>query len=155
LTRILKGERIGRQGRLRVGCSAALFDSTRQKVLLTRRTDNGLWCLPGGGMDAGESAAETCEREMLEETGLVVRVVRLVGVYTSPHWLIEYPDGTKVQVIAMNFEVKLLDGEMVPTSEVSEFGYFSLSDLPKLELMQNHLERITDAFAMQNQAFVR
>ena len=106
-------------------------------------------------MDAGESAAETCEREMLEETGLVVRVVRLVGVYTSPHWLIEYPDGNKVQVIAMNFEVKLLDGEMVPTSEVSEFGYFSLSDLPQLELMQNHLERITDAFAMQNQAFVR
>jgi 8-oxo-dGTP pyrophosphatase MutT (NUDIX family) len=49
-----------------------VFDEERTKVLLTRRTDNGRWCLPGGGIDSGESAAEACEREALEETGLVV-----------------------------------------------------------------------------------
>lgn len=154
-TQIIKGDRVGRQGRLRVGCSGALFDEKREKVLLTRRSDNGLWCLPGGGMDPGENAAETCVRELLEETGLRVEVTRLIGVYSSPDWLVEYPDGNKVQIVALSFEVKALDGQMRPNNEVKEFGYFSLADLPALELMQNHYQRIVDAFAVQNAAFIR
>ena len=68
------GNRIGKQGVLRPGASALIFDQAREKVLLTRREDNGRWCLPGGGMDSGESAAEACAREVLEETGLQVLV---------------------------------------------------------------------------------
>jgi 8-oxo-dGTP pyrophosphatase MutT (NUDIX family) len=67
--RIRMGERIGRLGQLRVGCVVVVFDATRERMLLTRRTDNGRWCLPGGGMDAGESIAEACLRELEEETG--------------------------------------------------------------------------------------
>jgi ADP-ribose pyrophosphatase YjhB (NUDIX family) len=44
-----------------LGCSAAIFDE-RGRILLTRRADNGQWCLPGGRMESGESAAEACER---------------------------------------------------------------------------------------------
>ena len=69
MTQILYGERIGKQGKIRLGCSAAIFDE-HGRILLTRRADNGQWCLPGGGMESGESAAEACEREVLEETGL-------------------------------------------------------------------------------------
>ena len=47
--------------------SAVIFGKESERVLLTRRTDNGLWCLPGGGMDAGESATEACVREVFEE----------------------------------------------------------------------------------------
>jgi len=64
--KLVHGERVGRQARLRPGASAIIFDSSRQKVLLTRRSDNGRWCLPGGGMDPGESAEETCVREARE-----------------------------------------------------------------------------------------
>lgn len=87
-TQVLYGERFGKQGELRVGCSATIFDEKREKVLLTRRADNGRWCLPGGRMESGESAAEACEREVLEETGLTVRVTRLVGVYSNPDQLV-------------------------------------------------------------------
>ena len=62
MTQILCGERIGKQGKIRLGCSAAIFDE-RGRILLTRRADNNQWCLPSGGMEPGESAAEACERE--------------------------------------------------------------------------------------------
>ena len=77
------GQRIGKEGELRPGASALIFNETRDRILMTQREDNNRWCLPGGGMDPGERAAEACVREVLEETGLEVRVVRLVGVYTS------------------------------------------------------------------------
>ena len=56
MTQVLYGERIGKQGKIRLGCSAAIFDE-RGRILLTRRADNNQWCLPGGGMEPGESAA--------------------------------------------------------------------------------------------------
>src|SRR5512140_3349027 len=112
MIQILFGERIGRQGAIRLGCAAILFDETRQKVLLTRRADNGQWCLPSGGMEPGESAAEACAREVWEETGLHVRILRLTGVYSDPNQLIVYPDGTKIQVVALNFETEVTGGEL-------------------------------------------
>jgi 8-oxo-dGTP pyrophosphatase MutT (NUDIX family) len=72
---IFQGDRVGREGRLSVGCAAAIFDQTQERLLLTRRTDNARWCLPGGRMESGECAAECCAREVLEETGLEVEVL--------------------------------------------------------------------------------
>ena len=66
---LIYGDRIGKLGEIVPACDAVIFDSTGDKVLLTRRTDNGRWCLPGGAMDPGESASECCAREVLEETG--------------------------------------------------------------------------------------
>ncbi|HNB36321.1 MAG TPA: NUDIX domain-containing protein, partial [Anaerolineales bacterium] len=62
MTQVIYGPRLGKEGNIRVGCSAVIFDETRQKVLLTQRADNGRWCLPGGQLEAGESVAEACER---------------------------------------------------------------------------------------------
>ena len=78
------------------GTSGSIFDPAGKKLLLTRRTDNGAWGLPGGAMDAGESASEGCAREVLEETGLVVRINRLIGVYSSPDMVVEYPSGDRI-----------------------------------------------------------
>ncbi len=64
------GKRVARQGRIAVGCSAAIFDSTRERILLVRSSDNGLWTVPGGHMEPGESLTEACAREVSEETGL-------------------------------------------------------------------------------------
>ena len=79
---LIYGDRIGKLAELTPSSSAVIFDPTRTKLLLTRRTDNGKWCLRGGAMDPGESAPECCAREVLEETGLVItglviNVVRL------------------------------------------------------------------------------
>ena len=62
----------------------------------THQEDNGRWCLPGGGMVGGGSAAETCVIEVLDETGLEVRVTKPVDVYTTLGLLIEYLDANKI-----------------------------------------------------------
>jgi 8-oxo-dGTP pyrophosphatase MutT (NUDIX family) len=135
-TEVLYGPRLGREGQLRLGCSAVLFDEARQKVLLTQRTDNGRWCLPGGAMESGESAAEACEREVWEETGLKVRVKRLLGVYSNPDQLVIYPDGNKAFFVVLNFEVEIISGELGLSNETTAFGYYTLDQ---------HLSRVEDA----------
>jgi len=139
------GERIGKEGVLRPGASALVFDEAREKILLTRRADNGRWCLPGGGMDPGESAAEACAREVLEETGLEVQVTKLVGVYTTPDLLIEYPDGNKIQPVAFSFEVEITGGKLTLSDETTEFGWYTLAEMEALDIMENHVQRIGDA----------
>ena len=130
---------------MRVGASAIIFDESREKVLLTKRTDNGRWCIPGGGMDPGESVEEACVREVYEETGLHVETTRLVGVYTNPGMVVEYADGNVIQPVAISFEAVVTGGEMGLSNETTDVGYFSVEEMEKLDLMENHVERIQDA----------
>ena len=74
MSKLIFGERIGKGLPLLVGSSAQIYDPTGELILLTKRGDNGRWCLPGGQLDSGESVTETCAREVLEETGLIVEV---------------------------------------------------------------------------------
>lgn len=143
MTKILYGERIGKLGKIRLGCSAAIFEE-QGRILLTQRADNGQWCLPSGGMDSGESVAEACEREVLEETGLSVRVKRLVGVYSHPDQLAVYDDGNKAHIVALHFEVEIIGGELSLSNETTDFGYFTLGEIDKLEMFARHKERILD-----------
>lgn len=145
MSKVLYGPRLGKEGKLRVGCSAVIFDQNRQKVLLTQRTDNGRWCLPGGGMEAGESAAETCQREVWEETGLKVRAKKLLGVYSNPDQLVIYPDGNKAFFVVLNFEVEILGGELGLSDETTAFGWFSPAEMESLPMHGQHKSRVEDA----------
>ncbi len=154
MTQILYGDRLGKQGKIRLGCSAAIFDD-QGRVLLTKRKDNGQWCLPSGGMESGESAAEACAREVFEETGLNVRVKRLVGVYSHPDQLTVYTDGDKFQIVALHFEAEIINGELGLSNETSDYGYFTLDEIEGLEMLGRHKERILDTLAAQREAFIR
>lgn len=155
MTQVLYGPRLGREGKIRFGCSAVIFDETRKKVLLTRRADNGLWCVPGGAMESGESVVEACEREVFEETGLKVRAKRLVGVYSNLDQLVIYPDGTKVQIVALGFEAEVSSGELGLSNETTDIGYFALDEIETMEFSGNHKQRIHDALENQQGTFIR
>ncbi len=154
MTQVLYGPRLGKQGKLRLGCSAAIFDDER-RILLTRRADNGLWCLPGGALESGESAAEACEREVFEETGLRVHVKRLVGVYSHPDQLVIYPDGNKAFIVALHFEVEVTGGELGLSNETTDFGYFTLDEMQDLEFLGRHKERIIDTLGNYPEALIK
>lgn len=154
MTQVLYGPRLAKQGKIRVGCSAAIFDE-RGRILLTRRADNGQWCLPGGGMESGESAAEACEREVFEETGLRVRVKRLVGVYSHADQLVVYPDGNKAHIVALHFEAEVIGGELGLSNETTDFGYFSVDEIQNMEFLGRHKERIIDTLGNCPEALIK
>ena len=152
---LIYGDRIGKLGKIVTACDAVIFDSAEEKVLLTRRTDNGRWCLPGGAMDPGESASECCARGVLEETGLVVSVGRLIGVYSTPHRITEYADGNRKQALDLVFEAVRISGELSVSDETTELGYFSPEQMKSMDVMELFHERVNDAFARKGAAFLR
>lgn len=81
----------------KIGADAAIFDE-QGRILLMKRTDNEKWCMPCGLQDVGESPADCAVREAREETGLEVRVVRLVDVFTRMPRA-EYTPYTLVSVV--------------------------------------------------------
>jgi ADP-ribose pyrophosphatase YjhB (NUDIX family) len=155
MTQVLYGPQLGKEGQLRLGCSAAIFDQKREKVLLTRRTDNGRWCLPGGGMESGESVTQACEREVWEETGLKVRVTRLVGVYSNPDQLVIYPDGNKAFFVVLSFEAEVIEGELGLSDETTAFGYFSLEEMESMPMHAQHKSRVEDALQKYPEALIK
>ena len=124
---------------------AAVIDDTG-KILLIRRADNGLWAMPGGALDVGETPAEGAVREVLEETGYTCEPVALVGVYDSRFC------GTPslYHLYQMSFLCRpLLDVARVdPPSyaqEVLEIDWFAEHELPE-KLDPGHVSRIPEAF---------
>jgi 8-oxo-dGTP pyrophosphatase MutT (NUDIX family) len=152
---IIRGERIGKDAKLMPGCAAVIFDAAHEKILLTRRQDNGLWCLPGGRMEPGETAAEAVEREVFEETGLRVRALRLIGIYTSPDFVVAYADGNRHQLVAMSFEAKITGGEMGLSDETTEVGFFAPEQIKAMPIVSHHWQRIEDALLNRAEAFFK
>lgn len=155
MTRILNGDRIGATAQLKIGAAAAIFDAQRERILLTQRADNAQWCLPGGGMEPGESIVEACVREVWEETGLEVRITRLLGVYSSPHRITEYADGNRFQFVSLLFEAEPLNLDVQLGEECLAWGWFTSDEANELEMLESHRERLPDAFAQRPAAFFR
>lgn len=103
----------------------------------------------------GESVEEACAREVIEETGLVVQVGKLVGVYSTPHRIVEYQDGNQRQIVGLCFEAEITGGELTLSDETTEFGYFSPAEIEPMFLMEHHRERIADALQKRDTTFVR
>ena len=118
-----------------LGVNVAIIRAGR--ILLTKREDFEVWCLPGGEVDPGESLAQAALREAREETGLEVRLTRLVGTYSEPHWR-----AGGMHIVLFSAE-PLGDTMQLQPSEVVEAGYFAADDPPE-PLLWWHRQRIRD-----------
>lgn len=98
------------------------------KLLLIRRTDDGLWALPGGITDPGETPAETARRELWEEAGIAGRVTRLLGIFDSRLW----HSAKRIHFYHVVFQIEADDAEPRPSPEVSAAAYFGETELPPL-----------------------
>ena len=117
-----------------------VFDA-RGRLLVGRRVDTGTWELVGGYLDPGEEVADAVVREVLEETGVLVRPDRITGVYTSR---LNYPNGDAVSLVSTTFWCTPIDGEArVNDDESLEVGYFPVDVLPPLP--DEHMVRVRDA----------
>ena len=100
--------------------------------------------MPGGCQDLGETPAECACRECQEETGLTVRLVRLLGVFSSARYeYIHYPwkDNEFTHVL---FQAAIVAGQPSTSTETTEVAFFTQNELPPLS--DGHRPRLEYAF---------
>ena len=104
------------------------------RILLVRQNyGHRYWSLPGGVMELGESIDEAAVREVKEETGLDVRLKRVVGLYSKP----------AEEALAITFEAQVVGGTLQADNEITECGFFPPDQLP--QPIREHLrDRIAD-----------
>lgn len=123
-------DRIGHDLLVLPGVEAVVLDEQR-RVLLVQRTDTGRWTLPGGIPDPGEGMAVAMARELLEETGLVVRVDRLLSLVSRAP--MSYPNGDRCQFVDHVFACSVISGEAhVADEESTAVAWVAVADLPDL-----------------------
>jgi 8-oxo-dGTP diphosphatase len=116
-----------------LGAFAIIFD-TQKRVLLCHRRDFDLWNLPGGGVENLEAPWKAVVREVKEETGLNVKVEKLVGVYSK-----DYKND-----IVFAFICKRGSGKISINEEADQIKFFRVDSLPR-NTIPHQVERIKDA----------
>jgi len=132
----------------------AAIRNTQGKLLLIERTDNGLWALPGGAQDIGESVVQAARREVNEETGVDVEITGLSGIYSDPQHVIAYDDGEVRQEFSLCFHAKPLGGELRSSSESKEARWVSPDSLQDLKIHPSMRLRINQALKQEPQPYL-
>lgn len=141
--------------RVEPGVAAVVFNE-QGDVLLMKRIDNGLWGIPSGHVEPGETVEEAIKREVMEETGLEVTVERLIGVYSHPaSQVFSYPSGDVVQFITLCFLCRVDGGSIrADRKESAEVKFFNPAELPA-DMLPMHPQWLMDALASDFSAFIR
>jgi len=124
---------------------AATIDNGR--VLLVKEHHIPCWRLPGGEVAAGEGVLDALARLMAEQVGLQIRPGRLVGLYSRPHW--RHGGDTTALLLGLT-----IGGALRAGPSVQDAQHFFPRALPE-SLLPWYAERIADALAGQQRAFVR
>ncbi len=132
-TQVQHGERITLGARQKIGASVTVMQDG--KLLVTRRTDNGMWCIPGGGVDAGETWSEAAIREAEEETGLTVAIDGILCAYSDPDVVMAYPDGHHTQIFGVCFRAHPVSGEAGCSDEVTEVRWVTADEAARLPMI--------------------
>ena len=111
--------------------ATAIIEFPQDTILLIKRDTvpfKGYWALPGGRAEPGETVEQTIIREVKEETGLDVAVVRKIGEYHEQG----IQGGVEYDYYPACFLVKVVGGEMKrQQGEIQEIQLFSLDDVPE------------------------
>ena len=114
----------------KIDVRAGVFENDR--ILLVRERSDGRWALPGGWADEHEPPRACMEREVLEESGYVVRAQRLVAV--KDRHLHPYRPRTAQRIYKLFFLCELVGGEAATSIETSAAEFFAVDQLPPLSL---------------------
>jgi len=109
------------------------FDADRRVLLVRHRT--GVWTNPGGMIEPFESPADAAVRETWEETGLLVELTRLIGVFSGPDHHVVYLNGDEIAYLSVAFEARAVAGALHPDGvETLEARYVTEGEAAELGL---------------------
>ena len=115
-------------------CTAVgvIIENEKDEILLQQRKDNRRWGLIGGGMEIGEKYIETIVREAYEEAGIIVKDLRLFGIYSGEDRVIEYPNDDICCVMSIIFITSNYEGSILHnTDEAIKHEFFAKDHLPE------------------------
>lgn len=128
-------------GRLRaaMGDAVLMFVAARGLIrdeqgrfLLIKRADNGVWALPAGAMEIGESLPDCAIRETFEETGLKAAKATLIAFLTGPEYTFTNVFGDTYQHLSGTYLLEEVTGELKPDpEEATDAGWFAPADFPE------------------------
>ena len=122
-----------------VGVGALIREGER--YLLIRRAsepDAGLWSIPGGLVEVGERAAEAAAREALEETGLEVEIVDILGIVDK---IVRDDEGrVKYHFVIVDYVATPIGGSLKPSSDALDARWVKAGELPGYELSPTLVE---------------
>jgi ADP-ribose pyrophosphatase YjhB (NUDIX family) len=145
-------ERVGNDLLVLPAVAVMVLDA-KERLLLVRDAGTGLWATPGGAVDPDEDPADAAVREMGEETGLLVELQRVLGVYGGPEFRLTYPNGDVVSYCIISFAAEIRGGAMRPDGiETLELRWFSEAETEALDMGPWTRITIRDAFAPPAQA---
>jgi 8-oxo-dGTP pyrophosphatase MutT (NUDIX family) len=118
------------------------------EILLQRRRDTGQWALPMGKQELGETPSQCAIRETLEETGVLVEIVGVVGIYSDPGHIVAYTDGEIRQEYEVTLLARPVSGTPAANDEASAAGWFHPDRLAELDIhptMRRQIQNYLDA----------
>ena len=136
-----------------VGVGGVVIENGR--ALLIRRGREpllGEWSIPGGSLELGETLEEGVARELLEETGLKVRVLELIEVfdriYLESTTGEAHKKGPRYHYVIVDYLCERIDGDAVAASDVTDVAFAREDELEKYRLTETALRILHKAFAM-------
>jgi ADP-ribose pyrophosphatase YjhB (NUDIX family) len=118
---------------------AIVTDGQGRLLMIKRGHDPGagLWSIPGGRIEPGETDAEALVREMIEETGLTVEVGRLIGRVRRPGL-----SGAVVDI--RDYAATVTGGTLRPGDDAADARWVAVGDMDSLEITDGLIEALTD-----------
>lgn len=131
---------VGHQPLMTTASMCILYDPAKG-ILLEKRSDNGDWCVPGGGLELGEDQEDGLRREVKEETNLDIANPELFTVRANVHMV--YPNQDEVYYTDIVFLVTEYSGKLKPDKESVELRWFNLDELPE-NIMPTQIDYILE-----------
>ncbi|KFZ25776.1 MAG: Nucleoside triphosphatase NudI [Candidatus Izimaplasma bacterium HR2] len=113
----------------------------KDQYLFESRVDCDQWSLVGGGMEDDESLEDCAMREILEETGIKVKIedLNLIKLYSCPSRIAEYPDGNVIRIVSVVFEIDLkTKPDTICSEESLELKWLKKDEIIDLDIVETH-----------------
>ncbi len=112
------------------------------QLLVFKRIETGVWDLPGGHMDIGESLEETAIRETFEETGIILNNIELIKLVSGKDAIVQDTNGVETHYVTAIYSCTNFSGELCGSTEGQEVAFFNLDAVP--QPMSKSVEAVVD-----------